>query len=65
MLTLWGLQIKPQPLLVVICSCALAGLCVAGDQRVLDPETTVYNLLFAAAVVGLFYGATRNRRDRP
>jgi hypothetical protein len=61
LLTLFGLQVKPQPLLVVLCSCALAGLSVASDHRALLQDSTVYNLLLVAAVVGLVYGARRNR----
>jgi hypothetical protein len=62
-LTVWGLQIKPQPLLVVLCACALALLDIASDHRVLNDDSTSYTILYVAAAIGFVYGITRKRED--
>jgi hypothetical protein len=62
--TLWGLQVKPQPLPVVLCVCALAVLDIGSDHRVLNEDSASYMILYALAGIVFVYGITRKREDQ-
>jgi hypothetical protein len=64
LLTLWGLQERAQPLLLVLCACALAGLSIADDRHVFDQNSNSYMVLFTVAIIGFLYSISRNRDDR-